>query len=489
MLWHGRTDQQLDQIVLFPFDAGMIPFQKGVQLHLNSYQVAGRHPQIVLPTGDTDDPDSGHVAYYGTVIRVGDELWMWYLGQARDEEWFQRVCLAKSKDGYHWEKPALGLVDYHGSKLNNLVDLGQGTFHVATCIVFYEPDDPDPDRRFKMAFSARKYGNRFAVAYSADGLTWHESPNNPVGSWLEMGGGTKHQGRYHLAGQGGKHVQGAGRQFATYISYDFEHWSEASVLSMQRTDLEPRPRVFGKNAGEQIHLGAGLWNRGNVIVAFYGMWNGHPSNDRRMTTMDLGFAVSQDALHYREPIPNFPIVSAAEDSWRSTQDGYQLDKFPALMQGQGFENIGDETLFWYTPWSEQASDGVRVAVWERDRLGYFQAYIGGPLAKADESDPHIVSTPIDLAGQAITVTVNVDGLSDYSHLLVSLLDEQFAPLPAYSGDACQPITSSGFEQHVTWKGRDSIVNVDQPIRVRVDFAGIRPEDIKLYAIYLDVATR
>jgi hypothetical protein len=484
----SHSHRHLDSIVLFPFDDYAIPFQKGIQLHLVGYKATSTKPKIVLPLGKDDEPDSGHVAYYGTVIRVGDEYWMWYLGQGHDADsdaWFQRVCFATSKDGYHWHKLNLNLVDYQGNKNNNLVDLGQGSFHVATCIVFYEPDESDANRRFKMAFTSRKYQGLFGVAYSADGLAWQESPNNPVGSWLEMGGGTKHGGLYHLSGQGGKHIPGISRQFATYVSYDFENWTEASSLGLQRTDLQPRPRVFGNNAGEQIHLGAGLWNRGNVILAFYGMWNGHPSNDRRMAIMDIGFAVSHDALHYREPIPNFPIVSAAEDSWISPQHGHQLEKFPALMQGQGFENIGDETLFWYTPWPEQASDGVRVAVWQRDRLGYFRAYIGGPQAKDTERDPHFVSAPIDLHDKPIRVTLNADGLSDYSFIKVGILDEQFNPIPAYSSESGQPIKTSGFEQIVRWQSKEVIKDLDHPIRIRVDFSGLRPEDIKLYAVYLE----
>jgi len=488
---NGNSESHLEKITLFPFDDYAVPFQWGIQLHLVSYQSINKKPKIVLYPGKDGEHDSGHVAYYGTVIRVGDELWMWYLGQEADDIQrqdgisIQRVCFATSKDGYHWNKPNLGLVKYRGSANNNLIDLGQGSFHIATCIVFYEPDETDVNHRFKMAFTSRKYRGKVGVAYSADGLAWIESPNNPVGSWLEMGGGTKHNGLYHLAGQGGKHIPEAGRQFATYVSYDFENWSAASSLSLQRTNIAPRPRVFGGNAGEQIHLGAGLWNRGNVILAFYGMWNGHPSNDRRMTMMDIGLAVSHDALHYREPIPNFPIVSAAEDSWLSTEYGHQLGKFPALMQGQGFENVGDETLFWYTPWPEQASDGIRVAVWERDRLGYFQAYLGATLANDDTQNPHFVSAPIDLQGKSVQITVNIDGLSEYSYIHVHILDEQFNPLPEYSGDACLPITKSGFEQPVRWHDNMFITYVENPIRIQVDFVGIRPEDIKLYALYVE----
>ena len=51
----------------------------------------------------------------GPVHRVGDELWMWYLAQGDDDSWHHRVCFAKSRDGYNWEKPELGFVEYNGS--------------------------------------------------------------------------------------------------------------------------------------------------------------------------------------------------------------------------------------------------------------------------------------------------------------------------------------------------------------------------------------
>lgn len=479
----GASTRSLDEITLFPFDDHAIPLQRGVQLHLNSYRASCGRTRIVLPPGPPGAPDCQHVAYYGTVICIGAELWMWYLGQGDDDHWFQRVHFAKSRDGYHWEKPALGLVDYRGSRENNLVDMGDAG-HIAACVVFHDADDPDPERRFKMTFEDQRYDNRFAVAFSPDGLRWKEAPGNPVGPWLEMAGGCLVDDMYIISGQGGAHIPGGGRQFASHISYDFENWSAASALGLRRVDIAPRPRVFGADAGEQIHLGAGLWHRGNVIIGFYGMWNGHPSNDRRMTTMDLGLAVSNDGLHYREPIPNFPIVSAAEDGWQKPPGGHQLLNFPALIQGQGFENIGDETLFWYGPWPEQKADGVRVASWQRDRLGYFQAYMGGPLAKPDEPAAHIISAPIDLEGVDARLLLNLDRVNPYSRVAVEILDERLNPLPGYTSGDCAPLTESGYNQRVSWAERDVIAARAGRIRIRLDFTGIRPEDLRVYAIYL-----
>ncbi len=358
IIHNGGPLQSLDEIALFPFDDGSIPLQTGLQLQLVQHQTSCNRTRIVVPPGDSGAPDSRAVVYYGTVRKVGDELWMWYLGQDEQDGWFERVCFATSTDGHTWEKPDLGLVSYRGSRSNNLVDLNQGSHHVQACVVFHDEDDPDPTRRFKMAFQCRQYRFHFAAAYSEDGLTWREADANPVGARLEMAGGTRIDGMYVLSGQGGNHPPPA-RQMVNHISYDFEHWSEAFCVGLRRGD--PRFRPWGGSAGPQVHLGAALWNRGNVIIGFYGMWNGHPTNERRFTHMDLGLAVSNDALRFREPIPEYPFVSAAEDDWWELPGGDpSVTKYPALIQGQGFENIGDESLFWYAPWPEPVSNGVRL---------------------------------------------------------------------------------------------------------------------------------
>ncbi len=481
-----------DKVVLFPFDDYSIPFQHGVQLQL--VHKSGAKGKIVLGTGSPGAPDSKLVIYYGTVRRVGDELWMWYLALGdQDKKWHERVCFAKSKDGYHWEKPNLSLIEYAGSTNNNLVDLMGGKQVVAACVVFYDLDDPDSKRRFKMAFESEKYNNKLAVAYSEDGLRWEESPNNPVGHGFEMAGGTKFNQCYYLTGQGGGSYFPPSRKLETRISYDFEHWTQSTCLGLRRDNIPPRPMDYYQpyyrstdyypRAGEQVHLGAALWNRENVIIGFYGQWHGHPSSDRRLLTMDLGLVVSNDALHYREPVPDFRIVPAAEDSWQPPPLGDTTVHFPALIQGQGFENIGDETLFWYAPWPEHDSDGVRVASWMRDRLGYFQSFLG------PEQNSHFISAPIDLEDKPAHIYMNIDGLSKYSQISVEILDEKFKEIPGYTQDTCISPQESGLGQLVRWQDRQMIEKVKSPVRIRVNFKGIRPEDLKLYAVYIEDTRR
>ncbi len=477
---NGGLSVSRNEAVLFPFDDYSIPFQHGVRLQLIGYKPGIGKTKIVLRPGAAGAPDDKLVAYYGTVQKMGDELWMWYLGQGgQDKEWHQRLCLAKSKDGYHWEKPNVGLVKYAGSTNNNLIDLMGGKHHVQAFVVFYDPSDPDPRRKFKIAFESRKYRNKLAVAYSEDGLKWEESPINPVGPNFEMAGGIKYNGCYYLAGQlGGSHFTYA-RQLEVRASYDFEHWTQSSCVGLYRNSIPPRPMRYYFNDGEQVHLGAALWNRGNVIIGFYGQWHGHSSDDRRLLTMDLGLAVSNDALHYKEPIPDFRIVSAAEDSWKSIPFGHTVVHFPALIQGQGFENIGKETLFWYAPWPEHDSDGIRVAIWMRDRLGYFQSFLG------PKQDSHFISAPIDLESKPARIYMNVDGLSEYNRVSVEILDEKFKEIPSYSRAECIGPEESGLHQLVEWKNQEVVEEIKGPVRIRINFEGIRPEDLKLYAVYIE----
>mgnify|MGYP001049589929 CR=1 FL=1 len=103
------------------------------------------------------------------------------------------------------------------------------------------------------------------------------------------------------------------------------------------------------------------------------------------------------------------------------------------------------------------------------------------MGAAQES--HFVSAPIKLDGPGCRVFLNADGLSANSCLRVELTDERFGPLPGYSAENCVPMTESGLRVPVSWRDRPTI-ETDSPVRVKVNFAGLRPEDIRVYAVYV-----
>jgi hypothetical protein len=75
------------------------------------------------------------------------------------------VCYATSRDGIVWDKPELGLVDYNGSRKNNIVYRGP---HGAG--IFKDLREKDAARRYKMLASSEQ--SEMAVSFSSDGIQW-----------------------------------------------------------------------------------------------------------------------------------------------------------------------------------------------------------------------------------------------------------------------------------------------------------------------------
>jgi hypothetical protein len=214
-------------------------------------------------------------------------------------------------------------------------------------------------------------------------------------------------------------------------------------------------------------------------MGIYGMWHGDPTGDRSRVTIDLGLIVSNDALHFREPVPEFRFIPAREE--QEVAPGRA-----SLAQGQGMVHLGDKTHYWYEAWG-QAGGGVRMATWERDRFGYFRMFDKEFLPRdpyGRSLQAHLISCPMKLDRAGARVFVNADGLSENSELTVELLDREFRKIPGYSGANCIPLRASGLRQAVSWRTRQDLEAFSHPIRVRVNFGGIRPEDAKLYAIYV-----
>lgn len=473
------------ELTWFPFDLEAFPFQNGVKMELISFPGGfGISPRVVVPIGESGEKDSGDIAFYGTVRKVGEEYWMWYLGNDGYEGRFHskplrhKICLAISKDGRNWEKPDLGAYEYNGNKHNNVCDLDIEE-DLMSCVVFYDPEEEDKSRVFKLNFESPKYKRNMAVAFSPDGIHWTEYEHNPVTNrFFEQSGGTKIDGVYYVTGQEiGGHYSPKGkrnpRSLCTYCSRDFIHWTPANCMGFNRESLPPRPTCYGEVNGSQVHLGAGLWNRGNVILGFYGMWEGNAWNDRGFLSMNIGLVVTHDGLHYYEPVPDFPIIEARELKGDTPYDGTS----PALSQGQAFANIGDKTIAWFSFWPHCYCDGVREAVWERDRLGYFQ-----PYTHADES--FIMTNEINLKGKRAKLYMNASQDSQYAYARVSLLDRNYCPIPGYAADDCEKIQENGLRMAIRWKGSDLIEGLEY-VYVRVDMEGIRREDFRLYTMYLE----
>jgi len=79
------------------------------------------------------------------------------------------VCYATSKDGIHWNKPELGVIDFNGSKQNNIViEYNHGV------AVMKDLHETDPRKRYKAIHPEVRNS---MVWFSPDGIHWGDKIN------------------------------------------------------------------------------------------------------------------------------------------------------------------------------------------------------------------------------------------------------------------------------------------------------------------------
>ncbi|MDP6118555.1 MAG: hypothetical protein QF437_07000 [Planctomycetota bacterium] len=496
------------RISLLAIDDVSIPFTHNLRLEVNR---PVKHPDNpVLAPGTGDMPDSYAAQFYGSVIEDEGKFRAWYVAMPRefldepDSFKHLRPAYAESEDGIHWTKPELGLVEYKGSKKNNLVLMEDGAFNMINLKVLIDEEEPDPARRYKMTaqtrwatqkeneaggFQERGWGT-LAPFVSADGLTWRLAIDaKPDGGLLpkadmllpehhfEAAGGLyKWNGVFYASGQSGgglgnwNYTHGvrpySGREVMMHRSADFSHWSKTSHLGFIRHHQHEK---FPYGKGEESHEGVSVWNRGNVLIGIYGIWHGGP--DWEDIAVDVGLLISNDGLKFREPAHEHTFIErGADGTWDQR----------ALLQGQGFANVGDETRIYYGAWSpgdttNPKRGGIGMAVLPRDRFGSLKM-------QNAEGAAELVTAAFSV-GPETGISINASGLGTEAWLRIELLDEMEQLIPGFSGKEAIRFGQSGFSESASW-GRPLPAGLSLA-RCRGTFEGNSRHGIALHAIYID----
>ena len=486
---------------IFAFDTVSIPHSQNLSLEMVPPH---RHPgNPVLKRGSPGSPDAMGVQFYGSVIREGDTFRMWYVAfdddnknSATSERW--RAAYAESRDGVNWIKPNLGLVDFEGSRNNNLLDMG-GDWGFVNLKVIKDLADPDPTRRYKMTTHVYfRHHTRLGTLLpfvSPDGYTWTPVKNAkpekgelnksdlllPIVHLEPCGGLYQWDGWYYLTAQnampGIQDYQG--RVVRIYRSRDFTDWKATNHIGFVRESQHEWLGAGRSREGEQNHEGIAVWNRGNLLLGVYGRWHG--STEWKDVTVDLGLVLSNDGLSFREPLHEWTLLERGDDgAW--DQGG--------VLQGQGFENIGDETFLYYGAWDPRATGGdpvprggVGIAVLSRDRFGALRVDDSGE-GPGDYQAPKITSEfvtkslPVNATIEP-KIFCNVAGLGPRATLNIEMLDHAELPVPG----RIAKLTEGGFQVPVRWSDPDASAPPDR-IRFRVRFEGEERTAIRFYALYL-----
>ncbi|MDR2100990.1 MAG: hypothetical protein LBP43_00290 [Treponema sp.] len=396
------------------------------------------------------------------------------------------ICLIESADGIHWTRPNLGLIEYGGSRANNIVMRGD----IDNFFIFRDSNPAcPPEEQYKAVAQGvktkeRPNGGLWGYA-SADGLSFTRIRDKPL---LEEGYfdslNTVHWD--HLSGlyrlyfrgfHGGK--TGKLRDIRTACSADFIHWEEAVPLN------------YGAAPEEQLYT--------NGILPYY-----------RAPHIKVGFPVRYVERKWEPMFEQLP-----SPAWRSEKiKRYELRLGTALTDGL-FMTSRDGLRFcrWDEPFLRPGPFRVNNWVYGdcyqswglletpgEDPLGpreisFFagEDYSCRPVALrrytvrqdgfaflgAPREQRTVLTKPLVFEGTALSLNMST-GAAGF--VLVEFLDPEGRPIPNYSGPGAYKLFGDDADiKALFWRGdaasEDLSPLAGKPVRLRFTLS-----EARLYAM-------
>ena len=467
-------------LLLLAIDNSVLRVRENLCLYMSKPAV--RAEPVLKPSPRVSSaPDNCAAMFYGTVLEdpgpFGGRFRMWYhachwgmnpdwppaiarqFAKYKDPMLMGPPCYAESDDGIVWSKPSLGQVLFKGTRDNNAIDLPHGL--TGGVNVIRDDEDPDERRCYKMVYEfyprhsdppLEGAGRMSTVvtAVSADGLHWTVTGIPWVDRFIEQSGLYRHQGKYIVGYQAGgawdSHFSEgghpAGRSGLVRYSYDFDHWTDGCIESLLMAEPADPVERGARGSYIQNHMGVAAASFGNVCVGLYGLWHNRP--DFVDNSCDLGLAVSNDGMVFREPVKGHAFIRSEESPAPPHPDRHFNTN---LCQGNGILNVGDETRIYHGRWRNTGFDygdryygEIALATLPRDRWGGLGLF-------PNRGEGWVWTEPLDLGKDGSSLFINAEGADG---MQVEIADEAFRPLPEYSGENAGTPASDGLDIPVEW---------------------------------------
>lgn len=460
-----------------------------------------------------DAPWEGNGCVYHSVFQDGDLYRMYYAaGHLEVTEkgvnagtHGQFLCYAESKDGIHWRKPELGLVEFQGSTRNNIVlaveQLGDVRTVPGEPAVFKDanPAAP-PESRYKalLAVGFRNSHRRGLIAYqSPDGVKWTPMTSKPVladdafdsqnlAFWDSATGCYRAYWRYFTGGGYDAKVwnpQGD-RGIRTATSTDFLHWDTPREL--QYVD-SPSEQLY-TNAIKPYHRAPHLLIGFPMRYVERGHRDGarHEARDRGTPEKVAKWSASLRALPdlenrlWRARASERYGRAITEGLLMASRDGVTFKRWndaflPPGIERPGTWNYGHQFLAWHLVETTSALEGAphelslyaTEGYWtgKSDRLRRYSLRMDGFVsAHAPMSGGELVTQPIMFDGKRLTLNF---ATSAAGAVRVELQEQSGTPIKGYSLDDCEELFGDTLERAVVWNGTTDVSRLSgQPVRLR-----------------------
>ncbi len=429
------------------------------------------------------------------------QLWYQAYQERRTEDKTLKcvVCYAESADGLTWTKPDLGLFPFYEEKRTNIVLIGAaGGYGDRYCnSVVVDPRDPDPARRYKMAYydwgteAGEGGGSGTHVAFSPDGIHWTKHAGGIVaktpfggkgaqppfadeGAYMEetRKDGTvarswrlpigmsdaldvfwdEPRGVFAAYGKSWTPWPGGGLAWkhgmARMESRDFIHWSKPQVV-LTVNDRDPPHTEFHTSPVFLLH---GLYLSLNQIL------------DRGAGTIDAEFMSSRDGLRWNRDFANTWVIPRGSpkkfDAGSILTNGTpvvlenEIRFYYGAYRGTAVGGIG---LNRQVAGSQDYHSGVGLAVTPRDRFVAVGINPESPVWNQKKDKPkrtnsigNVTLRALDLTGVR-AITLNADAAHGAAWL--EILNEDGYRLRGFSKDDATPLRKNALAFQTAWKER------------------------------------
>ncbi|MBL9214558.1 MAG: hypothetical protein JNG83_03685 [Opitutaceae bacterium] len=428
-------------------DSHLLAEKKNVELVL--HQPVPR--EIVLTV---DKPWEDNVMTYVSVMKDGNRFLMYYRGTGADEKYakdapagmstgnWTYTAVAESTDGIKWTKPVLNLVEFKGSKANNLIwptDANKpwrDKNYPGTDIFPFRDENPNvaPDQRFKALANIGEY--ELAALVSPDGFRWKPLREKPVISFpspnpmmdppsvtfwdpntRQYVGYLRHWINYRIRG------------FRRVTSPDYVNWSEPQVVNYLNGEVE------------QLYTSMAIaYDRAPDTYLFFSKRFARWKKKQPSTGVsEIVFLSSRDGLNFdRTFMEPFLPPGLDKNNWHPR----------GVMMGRGIlETSPTELSLYYIENYGLPSVRVRRATLRPD--GFVSVH--APWAGGEFTTPPFVYDGSELELNFAT--------SAAGSIRVEIQDENGQAIPGFRIEDCDEIFGDELDRTVTWaRSHDMMLN-------------------------------
>lgn len=429
-----------------------------------------------------------HMLYRGRDAGIGDE---------RPSSTY--LCLALSRDGVTWTKPELGLVDFNGSKANNITATADGK-PMPFCFTFYDPRPGTPAvERFKaidMREGDRRAGGagkglRAQILASPDGRVWHELPIQADlhSDWVNaFDGGSVGWSEAEQA------FVGYFRWWDTEARPRYPDWMivrpgvRTSFRSSSKdlvTWTKPEPMTYGDTPREHFYetCTTPYFRSPGLYIVLANRFN----PGRRALTLEEERSLDITRFPGNKDTPTYTFASDANDLvLMTTKPGSTAFDRPFM---EAFLRPGPELGNWTSRDNYASLSGGIIPTGPAEisffvsrhhlqKTNYIQRVSlrtdGFASVNAPYAGGAMTTVPFTYTGDHLELNFATSGAGE---IRVELQDAAGQPLAGYTFDDCDPLIGDRIDHTVTWHGQASLARyIAKPVRLK-----FRMMDADLYS--------